>query len=62
MDTRPTQDGARASAQTLLVEGEVAYHAGDAGKPTPKVKQLGGLEKVEGWEKVEGEVWPGLSR
>ena len=52
VDTMPTQDGARAFAETLLAEGEVAYHAGES-KPTAKVKAAQLPERAERPEKME---------
>ena len=52
VDTMPTQDGARAFAETLLAEGEVAYHAGES-KPTAKVKAAQLPERVERPERME---------
>ena len=52
VDTMPTQDGARAFAETLLAEGEVAYHASEP-KGAVKIKAAQLPERPEKVEKPE---------
>ena len=53
VDVMPTQEGARAFAETLLAEGEVAYHAGDLKATGAKIKATYLSEKADRGDRSE---------